>query len=138
MIISYDKKSPITRPEDIAALLQAWLKTLDEVDRDKEHFIAILLNTRSKIKNIEIISIGIVNACLIHPREVFKRAILETSSQIIIAHNHPSGDCEPSKEDIEITERLKDAGKIIGIELLDHIVFSSHDYYSFTRNGLIG
>jgi DNA repair protein RadC len=137
MIISYDKKSPITRPEDIAALLQAWLKTLDGVDRDKEHFIAILLNTRSKIKNIEIISIGIVNACLIHPREVFKRAILEASSQIIIAHNHPSGDCEPSKEDIEITERLKDAGKIIGIELLDHIVFSSNDYYSFTRNGLI-
>lgn len=138
MIISYDKKAPITRPEDIAALLQAWLKTLDEVDRDKEHFIAILLNTRSKIKNIEIISIGIVNACLIHPREVFKRAILEASSQIIIAHNHPSGDCEPSKEDIEITERLKDAGKIIGIELLDHIVFSSHDHYSFTRNGLLG
>lgn len=137
MIISYDKKSPITRPEDIAALLQAWLKTVDKIDHDKEHFIVILLNTRSKIKNIEVVSIGIVNACLIHPREVFKRAIIETSSQIIIAHNHPSGDCEPSNEDIEITKRLKEAGKIIGIELLDHIVFSQHDHYSFSGNGLL-
>lgn len=137
MIISYDKKTPVTQPEYIAALLQSWLKTVDIVDRDKEHFIAVLLNTRSKIKSIEVVSIGIVNSCLIHPREVFKRAILETSSQIIIAHNHPSGDCEPSDEDIEITKRLIDAGSIIGINLIDHIVFSSQSYYSFTKNGLI-
>ncbi len=137
MIIPYDKKSPVTRPEDIAKLLQAWLKTVYEVDRDKEHFIAILLNTRSKIKNIEVISIGIVNACLIHPREVFKRAIMESSSQIIIAHNHPSEDCEPSNEDIEITKRLKEAGTIVGIDLLDHIVFSSQSYYSFSQNGIL-
>lgn len=135
MLIALDKEKVIMQPLDIVELLQTWLEDLDEVDREKEHFIAIHLNTRSKVKQVEVVSIGIVNSAIVHPREVFRRAIIEASSQLIIAHNHPSGDCSPSDEDITITKRLKTSGEIIGINLLDHIVFSTGSYYSLSQHG---
>ncbi len=137
MMISFDTEKIIMRPQDISKILQAWLKTLDMVDKEKEHFIVIHLNVRSHIKQIEIVGIGTINATLVHPREVYKRAILESSVNIIIAHNHPSGECSPSEEDIAVTKRLIEVGNIIGIKLMDHIVFSDCDHYSFADNGML-
>lgn len=96
----------------------------------KEYFKIILLNTKNQIITVEDISIGSLNSSLVHPREVFVRAIRKSSSSIILLHNHPSGNPEPSAEDIKITKRLIEAGKIIGIEVLDHIIIGDGKYIS--------
>jgi DNA repair protein RadC len=106
-----------------------------KIDYDKEHFIVITLNTKSQVINAHIIGIGILNASLIHPRETFKKAILDSAHSIIVCHNHPSGDLHPSSEDIEITEKLKSAGKILGILVLDHIIFNKTEFYSINNEG---
>lgn len=137
MLISYDKSISITNPQDISKILQAWLKTVDAVEKEKEHFFVVSLNVRSKIKNIDLVSVGMVDGVLVHPREVFRRAILEASTQILVAHNHPSGVCIPSEEDIRVTERLRQTGDIVGISLVDHIVFAESDFYSFADNRLL-
>jgi len=98
---------------------------------DKEVFVAFYLDTRNKIISREIVSIGILNASIIHPREIFRTAIIRNACSIILAHNHPSGNVKPSNEDIEVTRKLKKAGVIIGIQLLDHLIVSREDYYSF-------
>jgi DNA repair protein RadC len=89
---------------------------------DQERFVVACLDTQHVIQNVVVITIGTLNASLVHPREVFKPAILEGSSCIILSHNHPSGDTKPSREDHEVTQRLKEAGKVIGIDVLDHII----------------
>lgn len=99
-------------------------------DMEQEHFICIMLNGALELLGIKVITIGLVNRALVHPREVFRQAIEMNATAIIIAHNHPSGNLEPSNEDIEVTERIKKAGGILGINLLDHIVFSSDGYLS--------
>jgi DNA repair protein RadC len=137
MLITYDKSISITNPQDISKILQAWLKTEDSIEKEKEHFIVVSFNVRSKIKSIDIVSIGMVDGVLVHPREVFRRAIIEASTKILIAHNHPSGVCLPSDEDIKVTERVKQAGDIVGIKLVDHIVFAESDFYSFANNNLL-
>ena len=137
MIIACDKNVIVHRPQDVARILQRWLATVDVVDRDKEHLIAVHINVRNKITRIEIVGIGIVDAALVHPREVYKRAVRQSASQIIVAHNHPSGDCTPSDEDRLITERLIQAGDVLGIALLDHIIFSRKAFHSMKENGVI-
>ncbi len=107
----------IKNPQSAVKVIKASIK-----DMKKEHFMLIILNTKNKITSIETISIGTLNASLVHPREVFNKAISHTASSVIIAHNHPSGDPEPSEEDLKITRRLMEAGKILGIEVLDHII----------------
>jgi DNA repair protein RadC len=94
----------------------------------KEHFAVLYLNARNQLVAKEIISIGTLNASLVHPREVFKPAFELPAAGIIIAHNHPSGGCEPSEADIELTKRLKEAGKILGIEVIDHIIITSNSF----------
>ncbi len=111
------KDLEVNNPRAVADLLRNTIK-----DKNKEHFLLITLNTRNRVLGINHISIGTLNASLVHPREVFKEAIGQCASSIIIAHNHPSGDPEPSQEDINITRRLIDAGKILGIEVLDHVI----------------
>lgn len=106
-------------------------------DRDREHSVVITLDTQLQINSISIVSIGSVNQAIVHPREVFKSAILHNASSIIIAHNHPSGILEPSSADISITARLKEAGEILGIELLDHLIVNESRYYSFKENGIL-
>jgi DNA repair protein RadC len=96
----------------------------------KEHFVVLYLNARNQLVHKEIISIGTLNASLVHPREVFKPAIDCLTVSIIAAHNHPSGDPEPSEDDMEITKRLQEAGKILGIELLDHIIITKDSFKS--------
>lgn len=103
----------------------------------KEYFVVLYLNARNQLVYKETVSIGIVNASFVHPREVFAPALEVRAVNIILAHNHPSGEVEPSIEDREITETLISAGKILGIEVLDHVIVSTHSYFSFKQQQLI-
>lgn len=103
----------------------------------KEHFVVFYLDTRNQEIKREVISIGSLNANLVHPREVFEPAIKHLAAQIIIAHNHPSGNLEPSTQDLKMTRRLTEAGKILGIEIIDHIIVSKSSFLSFNEKGMI-
>ncbi len=106
-------------------------------NRKQEYFLSINLNGANEILNIHLITKGILNKTIIHPREVFSLAIEDRANAIIIAHNHPSGNLHPSEDDIHITQILIDSGKILNIPIYDHIIFSESDYYSFSENKLI-
>lgn len=99
----------------------------------KEHFAVLYLNARNQLMHKETISIGTLNASLIHPREVFKPAVDHLAASVIVAHNHPSGDCEPSDDDLEVTQRLKEAGKILGVEVIDHIIVTGSGFHSLEK-----
>ena len=122
----------IKDPEAVVKAISASIK-----DKAKEHFKLILLNPRNKIIGISTISIGTLNASLVHPREVFKDAIMHSAASVVLAHNHPSGDPEPSEDDIKITKKLVESGKILGIEVLDHIIITKNGFKSFGSEGLI-
>ncbi|MFA6185525.1 MAG: DNA repair protein RadC [Candidatus Shapirobacteria bacterium] len=106
-------------------------------EHKKENFVVLYLNSRDELLNKETISVGTLNASLVHPREVFEPAARYFAAQIILAHNHPSGDSEPSEDDLIITKRLVEAGKIMGIEVNDHIIITKNSFFSFKENGLI-
>lgn len=106
-------------------------------NKKQEHLITLTLNGAHELIEQRIISIGLLNSTLIHPREVFASAIEDRAASIIIAHNHPSGNLLPSKADEEVTNQLKNAGKLLGISLLDHIIFNENDFFSFAENGNI-
>ena len=99
----------------------------------KEHFVVFYLDTRNQEIQREIISVGTLNANLVHPREVFEPAIKHSCAQIIVAHNHPSGNPEPSDDDLAITKRLTEAGKILGIEVIDHVIMTKNDWHSIVE-----
>ena len=105
--------------------------------RKKEYFVALFLNSRNQVMHYEEISIGTLTASLVHPREIFQPAIEKSSSAVILAHNHPSGDATPSKEDIDITKRLKKAGEILGIEVLDHLIITHNNLVSMREKGYV-
>lgn len=130
-------KTKIKSANDAYIILRKALLTQDEIDQDKEHMIVLGLMRNNKIKFIDIVSIGTLTGTLVHPREIFRRAIIHAVSSIIIAHNHPSGNKQPSREDNEITQKLREAGKIIEIELTDHIIFTKDDFYSYANEGII-
>lgn len=104
-------------------------------DRKQELFLVLSMNGAHEVTATRIVSMGLVNRTLVHPREVFAEAIVDRATAVIVAHNHPSGRTEPSPEDREVTERLRRAGETLGIRLLDHIVFGPERYYSFLENG---
>lgn len=106
-------------------------------DMDREYLAVICLDVKNKITSITANSIGSLNSSIVHPREVFKTAILSNSASIIIGHNHPSGDPTPSEEDINVTYSLKEGGRILGIELLDHIIIGDNEYVSLKEKGII-
>jgi DNA repair protein RadC len=106
----------------------------DIKDWPKEVFAVFYLNSQNQIISREVISIGILNALIIHPREVFRTAIIRNANSIIISHNHPSGNFEPSPEDIKITNGLQKAGEIIDIKVVDHVIVSQKGFYSFADN----
>ncbi len=122
-------------PEGVAEIVRSIIKSGDYVDRDKEHFIVLGLDNSNKIKYVELVTLGILNASLVHPREVFRTAIIKGVANIIIAHNHPSGSTIFSIEDKKITERLKKSGEIIDIKLLDSIVVTNESYKSMVSDG---
>jgi DNA repair protein RadC len=137
MIILNDTHIRISNVTDVIQMLRQWFSSLDPVDRGKEHLIVIHLDTRLRMMRAEVVSIGIVNASLVHPREVFRRAIKENTVSLIMAHNHPSGICEPSGEDSGITARIRQSGEILGIHLIDHVIVSDTQYYSFQEHGTL-
>ncbi len=104
---------------------------------DREYFVCFVMDGRSKMLAVNTVSIGTLSASLVHPREVFKPAILASAAAIIVAHNHPSGEVDPSAEDKDATRRLVRAGRILGIPVLDHIVIGEKKFFSFRHEGLI-
>ncbi len=126
------KPTVIQTPEDVFRLFHPKLCLLD-----REHFFAVHLNTKNIVISTETVSIGSLNQTIVHPREIFKNAIKRNSAAIILAHNHPSGDPTPSEEDVAVTKRLVEAGSIVGIDILDHIIIAADKYHSFKSEGLI-
>ena len=114
-----------------------WDELRDLRNHKKEHFVIFYLDSRNQEIKREIISVGSLNANLAHPREVFEPAVKNLAAQIILAHNHPSGDTIPSQEDLVITKQLVDAGKLLGIELKDHVIVSKANFFSFTEHKLL-
>lgn len=128
-VAGYQSKE-LTDPEKVYKLLKNKFK-----DYHKEHFYIIALNSRNY--SIAEVSIGSLNASIVHPREVFVEAIKHRAASIIFAHNHPSGDLEPSEDDLEMTKRLVTASKILGIDIIDHVIITKNNYFSFKENNLI-
>lgn len=127
-----DKKcNLILTPKDV------WENLRDIRNNKKEHFVVFYLDTRQQEIKREIISVGILNASIIHPREVFEPAIRNNAAQILIAHNHPSGDPKPSQDDLEVTKRLCEAGEILGIEIVDHVIVSENAFLSLKCENLL-
>ena len=123
----------ISNPYDAYKLAKNFL-----VDSDREKFVVVCLDTKNQPVSIEVVSIGTINSAMVHPREVFKVAMLSNASSIICFHNHPSGNIDPSVEDENITRRLKECGEILGIGLIDHIILGDRDrYFSFKENNKI-
>ena len=118
-------------PTDILSALKKY------TNKSTEHFVVITLNGSYDLIKVTCITKGLLNRTLVHPREVYRQAIIDNAAAIIVAHNHPSGNVNPSSEDKTVTNNLKKAGQILGIELLDHLIISKNSYYSFIENHLI-
>ena len=122
---------PIRGPEDV----QAHVRDLTRARR--EHFVVLLLNARHEVQGREVVSIGTLNASIVHPREVFRPAILAAAASVVLVHNHPSGDPEPSDEDLSITKRLVQVGDLVGIGVLDHVIVATRGMVSFRSRRLL-
>ena len=125
-------KAVIKTPEDVVGQVKSKLK-----DKKKEHFLTLLLDTRNRLIEIVPISIGSLDASIVRPREVFKEAISSSAASVILVHNHPSGDPQPSEDDIKLTKRLAAVGELMGIEVLDHIIVGDKEYLSLKGKGLL-
>ena len=126
------KGAPLKTPEDIVTLARGRVK-----GKKKEHFLALLLDTRNQLIKIAEISVGSLDTSIVHPREVFKEAISASAAAVIFVHNHPSGDPAPSEDDIGLTKRLAEAGEIVGIDVLDHVIIGDNKtFFSLKREGL--
>ncbi len=140
VVLVKEKVGRYELPKKIDSPDQAY-KAITEIknvqEEAQEVFGILILNTKNKIVAVHEISRGTLNSSVVHPREVFKPAVLHNAAAIICFHNHPSGDLEPSREDIEITKRLVEAGKILGIEVLDHIIVSDEGYTSLKGRGVM-
>ncbi|WP_409254365.1 RadC family protein [Bacillus sp. SCS-153A] len=130
--LAYDDRYSIRSPEDGANYVMNDMRFLSQ-----EHFVCLYLNTKNQVLHKQTIFIGSLNASIVHPREVFKEAFRRSAASIICIHNHPSGDPTPSREDIEVTKRLVECGKIIGIEVLDHLIIGEKKYVSLKEKGYL-
>ncbi len=124
------KRRQISTPSDIFPLIRHY------ATRMQEHFLSVCLNGAHEVLSVNVCSIGLVNRTLVHPREVFGEAVRQRATAILVAHNHPSGNLEPSMEDKDVTRRLKQAGDILGIKVLDHLIFSEEGYLSMLEGSL--
>ncbi|MED5102185.1 DNA repair protein RadC [Niallia circulans] len=122
----------IRSPEDAAKYMMNEMRFLTQ-----EHFVCLYLNTKNQVMHKQVVFIGSLNASIVHPREVYKEAFRRSAASIICLHNHPSGDPSPSREDIEVTKRLVECGKIIGIDLLDHIIIGENKFISLKEKGYV-
>ncbi|MCL6572088.1 MAG: DNA repair protein RadC [Bacillus sp. (in: Bacteria)] len=130
--LSYNDRYVIRSPEDGAKYLMNDMRFLSQ-----EHFVCLYLNTKNQVIHKQTVFIGSLNASIVHPREVFREALKRSAASIIAAHNHPSGDPAPSREDIEVTKRLVECGKIIGIDLLDHLIIGENKFVSLKEKGYL-
>lgn len=133
MIVSSVKRK-ITGPTIAVDVVRALIAALPDFERDKEHFWAIGMNVRAVIQYVDLVSTGTLNNSLVHPREVFRMAIHRGVCSLIVAHNHPSGECCPSFEDNSVTKRLAKAGEVLGIPIRDHLIVSESESYSFAES----
>ena len=129
--LDYETRPIVSTPEKVYSLLKPLFL------QDREVFFLLSLNTKNGVIAIRTISIGSLSANIVHPRQVFKAAILDSASHIIVAHNHPSGDPTPSKEDIELTKRLNEVSNLLSITLLDHVIIGEGRHYSLKETGHI-
>lgn len=129
---SRSEKITIHSPSDVARLVMSQMRYLD-----REHLKAILLNSRNVVLDIVTVSVGTLNASLAHPRECFKEAVRQSAAAVVFVHNHPSGDPSPSPEDISLTHQLVEAGKVLGIEVLDHVIIGDGTFVSLKERGAI-
>lgn len=127
-----DHMASLNTADDVFNLLVASLK-----DLDREHFIALLLDNRHRLLEIETISIGSLDASIVHPRELFKSCVRRSAAGVVVVHNHPSGDPRPSLEDKLVTKRLIEGGKLLGIKILDHVIIGGNSFYSMKEHGLL-
>lgn len=127
----YETRPNVGSPEKVYALVKPMMPP------DKEQFVLLSLNTKNGVIAVRVISIGSLNANIVHPREVFRAAVFDAAAHIIVAHNHPSGDPTPSREDIEITKKLLESGKLLGIEVLDHVIVGEGRHFSMKEAGHI-
>jgi len=127
--IPKEKKVVITSPKDVAKIFSQKLQ-----HNQKEHFIALYLDVKGNVINEKTVTIGLANASLAHPREVFHGAIKSMAHSVIVIHNHPSGDPTPSEEDLLITKKLEESGEIVGINLIDHVIIGKGSYWSWSEN----
>lgn len=127
-----EPKRKIRSPADVYSILYPKMR-----EQKREKLVALLLDTKNQVLREEVISIGSLNANIVHPREVFKAALLESCASVILSHNHPSGDPTPSREDIAVTEKLVEGGKLLGIDVLDHVVIGDGRYVSLKDEGYV-
>ena len=126
MILKENTKEKIVCAEDAAKICRAILHTEDKASREREHFWIIGLNAKNTVLYVELCSLGTLTNSVVHPRETYRIGVMKGAAAIIAVHNHPSGDTSPSKEDIHITDKLKQAGEILGISLLDHVIIGNY------------
>jgi DNA repair protein RadC len=134
MVYLQDSKIEVKSADQMARVFQGLLLLEGAVDQAKEHFYVVHLDTRSRVNLVELVSIGSQSLSIVHPRETFRRAVLQGSALIIVGHNHPSGLVDPSEEDTRTTKRLFEAGALLGIEMVDHIIFAKGRFFSFKGN----
>ncbi len=135
--LEFGRRRTQKRARKIASPSDVYSEVRHYASREQENLIVILLNGAHEVVETFVATVGLLNKTIIHPREVYAEAIARRAAAIAIAHNHPSGSLEPSTEDKEVTKRLKDSGMLLGIKLLDHIVFSEEKYFSFLEHGLL-
>ncbi|MDP3997380.1 MAG: DNA repair protein RadC [Candidatus Andersenbacteria bacterium] len=128
-----NKSKAVAAPRDIARLVKPFIR-----DWQKEHFFVVSFDNRNRILGVDLIGVGTLNANLVHQRETFNAAIRRHAASIAVCHNHPSGDPNPSEADLAVTKQISEAGKLMGIQLLDHVVISKTQLFSFRENGLMG
>ena len=127
----YRTPPSIRGPADVYKLMRPRYK-----NADREQFFAVLVNTKNVVLSVELVSVGSLNASVVHPREILKPAILNSAASIILVHNHPTGDAAPSKEDVEFTKRFAKCGELLGINLLDHVIIGADTYHSLKESGV--
>ncbi len=122
------ERRKIRSPSDVLPIVDRFL------DRPQECFLALSLNGAHEVLSVRVVTVGLVNRTVVHPREVFAGPLTDRAASVVLAHNHPSGSLEPSAEDVEVTRRMRSAGQLLGIPVLDHVIFSTRGYYSFLEH----
>lgn len=131
------KKLKFKSSEEVARVFQGLLKRMDTLSKEKEYFWTMALNPDNEMKYVEEVAKGSLNAVIAHPREIFRKAVIEGVAALVVIHNHPTGNLKPTREDLEFTEQLVLASDYLGIALLDHLIINETEYFSFLKIGII-